>query len=196
MAVKIKTFDISGDYSPENVSSRIENYLRCDKAMETQLASYSDGYVLQAGKVSFFEAPNQRVAVTARFESEGGVLNVTVGDGLWSQKLGESKIGWFLADPSSMGPVYDEDASNLLMDEILSAVENVVAGKKPDGSPEGSDSYFDEAMVICSNCGTENKSNARFCKRCGCSMVKTCPTCGAKVGSDSMFCMDCGTRIV
>ncbi len=107
MAVKIKTFEITGNYSPESVSSKIAAFLRSDKETETQLASYSGGYVLQAGKRSFLEAHGQRVAVTARFEAENGTLNVAAGEGLWSQKLGESKTGWFLADTSGLGAAYD-----------------------------------------------------------------------------------------
>ena len=196
MAVKIKSFEITGNYSPESVSSKIAAFLRSDKETETQLASYSGGYVLQAGKRSFLEAHGQRVAVTARFEAENGTLNVAAGEGLWSQKLGESKTGWFLADTSGLGTAYDPYESKLLIDKILTAAENITSGKNPDGSPQGHADCLDGARVVCSKCGTENRSGAKFCKRCGCVMAKLCPACGARLASDSMFCAECGTRIV
>lgn len=56
--------------------------------------------------------------------------------------------------------------------------------------------------VICSKCGSPNKSDARFCMSCGSAMMaeagvegKTCPTCNAPVKEGAKFCMRCGGKI-
>jgi ribosomal protein L40E len=56
--------------------------------------------------------------------------------------------------------------------------------------------------IICSKCGSHNKSDARFCMSCGSAMVvdattegKTCPTCNAPVKEGAKFCMRCGGKI-
>lgn len=56
--------------------------------------------------------------------------------------------------------------------------------------------------IICSKCGSPNKSDARFCMSCGSAIVvevtaegKTCPTCNALVKEGAKFCMRCGGKI-
>jgi ribosomal protein L40E len=56
--------------------------------------------------------------------------------------------------------------------------------------------------IICSKCGSHNKSDARFCMSCGSAMVveataegKTCLTCNAPVKEGAKFCMRCGGKI-
>lgn len=58
----------------------------------------------------------------------------------------------------------------------------------------------------CSNCGTENRDDAKFCKGCGASMVMAapheapmsmvaCPACGTSNRAGSKFCAKCGTSL-
>ncbi len=56
--------------------------------------------------------------------------------------------------------------------------------------------------VMCSKCGSPNKSDAKFCMSCGSAMVveakvegKVCPTCNAPVKEGAKFCMRCGGKI-
>jgi ribosomal protein L40E len=56
--------------------------------------------------------------------------------------------------------------------------------------------------IICSKCGSPNKSDAKFCMGCGSAMVieataegKTCLTCNASVKEGAKFCMRCGGKI-
>lgn len=46
--------------------------------------------------------------------------------------------------------------------------------------------------VVCSECHSSNRPDARFCESCGSQLAKTCPSCGAAVGNDKRFCGDCG----
>lgn len=50
-------------------------------------------------------------------------------------------------------------------------------------------------MLICSNCGTENSSDKRFCGDCGAPLAMGCPSCGAANPADKRFCGDCGTTL-
>ncbi len=43
----------------------------------------------------------------------------------------------------------------------------------------------------CSNCGTENRAGAKFCRVCGNSLSLTCPN-GHPVEAGSRFCDECG----
>jgi len=52
-----------------------------------------------------------------------------------------------------------------------------------------------EDSVICSNCGTDNPANKRFCGDCGSPLASGCPTCGATNPPDKRFCGDCGSPL-
>ena len=50
--------------------------------------------------------------------------------------------------------------------------------------------------MVCSNCGTENPSDKRFCGDCGAPLASGCPACGATNPPGKRFCGDCGTALV
>ena len=49
--------------------------------------------------------------------------------------------------------------------------------------------------VACSNCGTENPAEAKFCMSCGSALERKCPSCGATPPAEAKFCMECGTSL-
>src|SRR5579863_76475 len=49
--------------------------------------------------------------------------------------------------------------------------------------------------MICSNCATENPSEARFCLRCGQSLTRSCTNCGTSLPPSAHFCFSCGSAI-
>jgi class 3 adenylate cyclase/tetratricopeptide (TPR) repeat protein len=49
--------------------------------------------------------------------------------------------------------------------------------------------------MICSNCGTENRSGRRFCSQCGGPLSVACPSCGAANDPADRFCGQCGTAL-
>lgn len=71
--------------------------------------------------------------------------------------------------------------------------------------------YVKEKIMICNNCGTSNKENAKFCKNCGSELiekkdiksdiekakasVKVCSACGAMVNANAAFCKKCGHKL-
>jgi class 3 adenylate cyclase len=50
-------------------------------------------------------------------------------------------------------------------------------------------------MATCQACGFENHDEARFCGRCGESLLGSCPTCGTPVSPGTAFCTSCGTAL-
>ncbi len=48
--------------------------------------------------------------------------------------------------------------------------------------------------MICPNCETENRAEARFCLGCGAALARVCPN-GHAVGADARFCDVCGAAI-
>src|SRR5215217_1678713 len=44
----------------------------------------------------------------------------------------------------------------------------------------------------CPQCGSENRTDAKFCRECGTRFAIACPACGAKLGAGSKFCDECG----
>jgi class 3 adenylate cyclase/tetratricopeptide (TPR) repeat protein len=49
--------------------------------------------------------------------------------------------------------------------------------------------------VNCSNCGAENRQDAKFCRECGATLAARCPACGAANEPDQKFCDECGTPL-
>jgi class 3 adenylate cyclase len=49
--------------------------------------------------------------------------------------------------------------------------------------------------VTCRVCGTENRSDARFCMQCGNALSDACPTCGTLNPPVARFCSNCGTAL-
>jgi class 3 adenylate cyclase/tetratricopeptide (TPR) repeat protein len=47
----------------------------------------------------------------------------------------------------------------------------------------------------CSNCHTENRAEARFCKRCGFWLLAKCPFCNATLPEAAFFCDQCGRQL-
>jgi len=48
--------------------------------------------------------------------------------------------------------------------------------------------------VICSNCGTENRADAKFCSECGTPLAVVCPN-GHQVRQGARFCDECGAPV-
>ena len=47
----------------------------------------------------------------------------------------------------------------------------------------------------CPKCGFENRSEARFCKKCGTKLELMCPSCESPLEPDSAFCDKCGHNL-
>src|SRR5215472_9904963 len=49
--------------------------------------------------------------------------------------------------------------------------------------------------MLCSNCGSENPADKKFCGDCGASLANRCPKCGAENPLGKRFCGDCGAPL-
>lgn len=51
-------------------------------------------------------------------------------------------------------------------------------------------------MQVCSNCGHQEKAEAKFCSNCGTKFAskKFCLNCGKEVALDAKFCVNCGQK--
>ncbi|MGI9648669.1 MAG: AAA family ATPase [Acidimicrobiia bacterium] len=47
----------------------------------------------------------------------------------------------------------------------------------------------------CTNCGTENAADRKFCKECGTALQVVCPSCGTGNDPGDKFCGNCGTGL-
>ena len=51
------------------------------------------------------------------------------------------------------------------------------------------------AVVICGNCGTENREGRKFCSECAVALAVSCPSCGAPNQPGEKFCGECATPL-
>lgn len=55
-------------------------------------------------------------------------------------------------------------------------------------------------MIYCSQCGTANKPNSKFCKNCAAPLAPStdvrCPICGTMNPQDATTCSNCGSRLL
>ncbi|MGA8296209.1 MAG: adenylate/guanylate cyclase domain-containing protein [Acidimicrobiales bacterium] len=49
--------------------------------------------------------------------------------------------------------------------------------------------------MLCSSCGVENATGAKFCSECGSPLARACPNCGSAVQPTAKFCSECGTTL-
>ena len=84
------------------------------------------------------------------------------------------------------------------------AVGNAMAGAMTDAirqSKEGGSGAASQPApagegIACSNCGTRNAPNAKFCVECGAKQgLAKCPNCQADVPAGAKFCNECGQKV-
>jgi len=61
---------------------------------------------------------------------------------------------------------------------------------------------YGEDIIICSTCGSPNKSDAKFCMNCGSPIIaevevkkKRCPICNTLIEEGAKFCIRCGAKV-
>jgi class 3 adenylate cyclase/tetratricopeptide (TPR) repeat protein len=50
-------------------------------------------------------------------------------------------------------------------------------------------------VTVCSNCGAENRDDAKFCGECGAGLAVLCPTCSTPNEPGRKFCYECGASL-
>ena len=179
------------------IVTRLENFFRTEKGMEVQSSQTTDGYVMQASqpKDGWKTLTGMRLALTVQMAVMGDKLNVSVGEGQWSDKIGAGAIGLFVAWPLAITAGMGALKQKKLPGEVFQVIENVImSGGKPV-VVTGAGQTVAAGMIVCPNCKAQLSADAKFCDHCGTKLGRKCPNCGAVVKPDSTFCSECGEKL-
>ena len=176
---------------------RLENFFRTEKGMEVQSSQTTDGYVMQASqpKDGWKTLTGMRLAITVQMAVMGDRLNVSIGEGQWSDKIGAGAIGLFVAWPLAITAGMGALKQKKLPGEVFQAIENtIMTGGKPV-AVTGAGQTVAAGMTVCPNCKAQLSVDAKFCDHCGTKLSRKCPRCGADVKLNSAFCSECGEKL-
>ena len=179
------------------IVTRLENFFRTEKGMEVQSSQTTDGYVMQASqpKDGWKTLTGMRLALTVQMAVMSDKLNVSVGEGQWSDKIGAGAIGLFVAWPLAITAGMGALKQKKLPGEVFQVIENVImSGGKPV-VVTGAGQTVAAGMIVCPNCKAQLSADAKFCDHCGTKLNTKCPNCGAVVKPGSAFCSECGEKL-
>ncbi len=179
------------------VAARLENFFRSEKGMEVQSSQTTDGYVMQASqpKDGWKTLTGMRLAVTVQMAVMENHLNVTVGEGQWSDKIGAGAIGLFIAWPLAITAGMGAFKQKKLPAEIFQVIENCIMTGGQPVVVNGAGTAVTPGMMLCPNCHTQIPGGSRFCSHCGTRLNNKCPKCGADIIDGSAFCASCGEKL-
>lgn len=185
------------DVNTEIIVDAVKSYLRMQKGMETQSAKTTEGYVIQASQPSdaWKTISGTRLAITIHLTVINDMINVTIGEGHWSDKLGAGAIGWFVAWPLAVTAIVGAFRQKNLPSEIFTLVERTIYTGGKEVLVQGSGAVLNEGEIACPSCKAHNPAGAQFCNKCGAKLNSTCPNCGTQVTPGMNFCNSCGTKL-
>lgn len=173
----------------QKIVTRLEGFFRTEKGMEVQSSETTEGYVMQASqpKDGWKTLTGMRLAVTVQMTVMGNQLNVNIGEGQWSDKIGAGAIGLFVAWPLAITAGMGAFKQKKLPGEVFQVIETTIM--------TGAGQTVAMGMIVCPNCKTQLSADAKFCDRCGTRLGRKCPNCGADVKRNSVFCSECGQKL-
>ena len=179
------------------IVTRLENFFRTEKGMEVQSSQTTDGFVMQASqpKDGWKTLTGMRLAITVQMTVMDDKLNVSIGEGQWSDKIGAGAVGLFIAWPLAISAGMGALKQKKLPGVVFQVIENtIIAGGQPV-VVTGAGQTVAAGMIVCPNCKTQLSADAKFCDRCGTRLGRKCPNCGADVKQNSVFCSECGEKL-
>lgn len=181
----------------QNIAARLENFFRAEKGMEVQSSRTTDGYVMQASqpKDGWKTLTGMRLAVTIQMTVIQNQLNVTVGEGQWSDKIGAGAIGLFIAWPLAITAGMGAFKQKKLPAEIFQVIESFIMTGGRTVVVNGAGSVVASGMIVCPNCKAQLSAGSKFCNNCGTKLNSKCPSCGADIAQGSLFCSECGQKL-
>ncbi len=190
-----KVFMLNGT-SAQAVISRLDGFFRTEKGMEVQSSQTADGYVMQASqpKDGWKTITGMRLAVTVQITVMENQINVMVGEGQWSDKIGAGAIGLFVAWPLAITAGMGAFKQKKLPAEIFQVIENCIMSGGHSVVVHGT-APTAPGMVSCPNCKAQIPEGSKFCNNCGAKLNNKCPNCGASVAQNSSFCSECGQKL-
>lgn len=191
-----RVFMLNG-VEPKAVVNRLENFFRGEKGMEVQSSQTTDGYVMQASqpKDGWKTLTGMRLAVTLQMTVMGEQMNVMVGEGQWSDKIGAGAIGLFVAWPLAITAGMGAFKQKKLPTEIFQVIENCILSAGKNIVINGAGPTVTEGMIVCPNCREQITAGSKFCNHCGMKLNTKCPDCGADITQGSAFCSECGHKL-
>ena len=179
------------------VVSRVEGFFRTEKGMEVQSSKTADGYVMQASqqKDGWKTISGTRLAITIQMAVFGNQLNVTIGEGQWSDKIGAGAIGLFIAWPLAITAGLGAYKQKKLPEEVFRVIENFIVSGGRTAVVNDAGAVVADGMIDCPKCKSQVVGGSKFCNYCGTKLENECPNCGATVTPDSVFCAECGHKL-
>lgn len=181
----------------QKIVTRLEGFFRTEKGMEVQSSETTEGYVMQASqpKDGWKTLTGMRLAVTVQMTVMGNQLNVNIGEGQWSDKIGAGAIGLFVAWPLAITAGMGAFKQKKLPGEVFQVIETTIMTGGQPVVVTGAVQTVAAGMTVCPNCKTQLSADSKFCDRCGTRLGRKCPNCGADVKQNSVFCSECGEKL-
>ena len=181
----------------QDIVTRLEGFFRTEKGMDVQSSQTTDGYVMQASqpKDGWKTLTGMRLAVTVQMAVAGDQLNVSIGEGQWSDKIGAGAIGLFVAWPLAITAGMGAYKQKKLPSEEFQVIENTIMTGGQPVVVSGAGQTVAAGMTLCPSCKAQLAPGSKFCSRCGAKLGQKCPNCGAEITADSAFCSECGVKL-
>ncbi len=181
----------------QDIVTRLEGFFRTEKGMDVQSSQTTDGYVMQASqpKDGWKTLTGMRLAVTVQMAVAGDQLNVSIGEGQWSDKIGAGAIGLFVAWPLAITAGMGAYKQKKLPSEVFQVIENTIMTGGQPVVVSGAGQTVAAGMTLCPSCKAQLAPGSKFCNRCGAKLGQKCPNCGAEITADSAFCSECGMKL-
>lgn len=181
----------------QDIVTRLEGFFRTEKGMDVQSSQTTDGYVMQASqpKDGWKTLTGMRLAVTVQMAVAGDQLNVSIGEGKWSDKIGAGAIGLFVAWPLAITAGMGAYKQKKLPSEVFQVIENTIMTGGQPVVVSGAGQAVADGMTLCPSCKAQLAPGSKFCNRCGAKLGQKCPNCGAEITADSAFCSECGVKL-
>lgn len=181
----------------QDIVTCLEGFFRTEKGMDVQSSQTTDGYVMQASqpKDGWKTLTGMRLAVTVQMAVAGDQLNVSIGEGQWSDKIGAGAIGLFVAWPLAITAGMGAYKQKKLPSEVFQVIENTIMTGGQPVVVSGAGQTVAAGMTLCPSCKAQLAPGSKFCNRCGAKLGQKCPNCGAEITADSAFCSECGVKL-
>lgn len=181
----------------QDIITRLEMFFRSEKGMQVQSSPTTEGYVIQASdqKDGWKTLTGMRLALTVQLSVADDRLNVNIGEGQWSDKIGAGAVGLFLAWPLAITAGMGAFKQKKLPDEVFKVIENTIMTGGQSVVVSGAGQTVPAGMTVCPNCKTQLPAGSKFCNQCGAKLGAKCPSCGADVKPGSAFCSECGQKL-
>ena len=193
-----RTFKLIDGVTVEMVGREVECFLRDKKGLTTEGVSSPEGYFVQAKETekTWKKIAGMDMATQVQIIPSGDMINVNIGAGKWSDKVGAGAAGMILFAPLAVTAAIGAFNQKKLPNEIFEDIEKfIMSGGKSVSVSLGASKAIKDDEVLCPKCKTPNKKGTKFCNNCGEKLFNECPKCKAQVPLGIKFCPECGSTM-